>query len=49
MESDLDRYFADQNAPVRSAVFDLTFDKAIKTFVEQTGMKTAEVLANEKR
>jgi len=48
MESDLDRYFKDQSTPVRSAVFDITFDRAIKQFVEQTGMKQAEVMANEK-
>jgi len=48
MDSDLDRYLADQAAPVRSAVYDIEFNKAVKEFVERTGMKEAEVLANEK-
>jgi hypothetical protein len=39
-DTDLDRYFADQSAPVRSAVFDLTFEKGVR----DTGLKMAEIM-----
>jgi hypothetical protein len=44
LDSDLDRYFADQSAPRRSAVFDITFDRLVK----ETGIKLADIMTNEK-